>query len=258
MIRAIILDLDNTLTDFMKMKGAAIDAALDGMVDAGLPVSREVLREHIWRVYNEHGIEYQQVFDLALIEAAGTIDPRVLAAGIVAYRRARESTLVTYPHVQYTLLGLLKRGIKLAVVSDAPRSQVWLRLASLQLHNLFDVVVTFDDTNARKPSPEPFRMALDRLGVGADAALMVGDWAERDVVGASQVGIRTVFARYGDTFGTVESGADFEVNDLMELLDIVDGLNGRPLEARAKVATEFPAGPRAPRPPGLAQEKRGG
>jgi beta-phosphoglucomutase-like phosphatase (HAD superfamily) len=50
MIRAIILDLDNTLTDFMKMKGAAIDAALDGMVDAGLPVSREVLREHIWRV----------------------------------------------------------------------------------------------------------------------------------------------------------------------------------------------------------------
>src|SRR5439155_27335035 len=36
MIRAIILDLDNTLTDFMKMKGAAIDAALDGMVDAGL------------------------------------------------------------------------------------------------------------------------------------------------------------------------------------------------------------------------------
>ena len=258
MIRAIILDLDNTLTDFMKMKGAAIDAALDGMVDAGLPVSREVLREHIWRVYNEHGIEYQQVFDLALIEAVGVIDPRVLAAGIVAYRRTRESTLVTYPHVQYTLLGLLKRGLKLAVVSDAPRGQVWLRLASLQLHNLFDVVVTFDDTNARKPSPEPFRMALDRLGVEADAALMVGDWAERDVVGAAQVGIRTVFARYGDTFGTVESGADFEVNDLMELLDIVDGLNGRPLETRAKVATELPAGPRAPRPPGLAQEQRGG
>ena len=258
MIRAIILDLDNTLTDFMKMKGAAIDAALDGMVDAGLQVSREVLREHIWRVYNDRGIEYQQVFDLALMEAVGEIDPRVLAAGIVAYRRARESTLVTYPHVQYTLLGLLKRGLKLAVVSDAPRTQVWLRLASLQLHNLFDVVVTFDDTNARKPSPEPFRKALELLGVGADQALMVGDWAERDVVGASQVGIRTVFARYGDTFGTVESGADFEVNDLMELLDIVDRINGRPLEDRPKVETAMPSGPRAPRPPGIAPARREG
>src|SRR5262245_2807345 len=91
MIRAIIFDLDNTLTDFMKMKGAAIEAGLDGMADAGLTVSREVLREHIWRVYDEHGIEYQQVFDVALERAAGAVDPRAWAAGIVAYRRARES-----------------------------------------------------------------------------------------------------------------------------------------------------------------------
>jgi len=123
---------------------------------------------------------------------------------------------------------------------------------------LFDVVVTFDDTQARKPSPEPFRRALERLGIGADEALMVGDWAERDVVGASQVGIRTVFARYGDTFGTGESGADFDIDDLMELLDIVDKLNGRPLETRAPVVTALPSGPRAPRPPGLSPGKHPG
>lgn len=255
MIRALVFDLDNTLTDFMKMKGAAIEAGLDGMADAGLTVSREVLREHIWRVYDAKGIEYQQVFDESLAAAAGSIDPRVLAAGIVAYRRARESTLVLYPHVQYTLLGLIKRGLKLAVVSDAPRNQAWLRLASLQLHNLFDVVVTFEDTHARKPSPEPFRKTLELLAVGADEALMIGDWAERDVVGAAQVGIRTVFARYGDTFGTVESGADFDVNDIIELLDIVDTINGRPLEVRPKVDTALPAGPPAPRPPGIVRER---
>jgi putative hydrolase of the HAD superfamily len=255
MIRAIIFDLDNTLTDIMKMKGAAIEAGLDGMADAGLTVSRDVLREHIWRVYDAKGIEYQQVFDEALAAAAGSIDPRVLAAGIVAYRRARESTLVLYPHVQYTTLGLLKRGLKLAVVSDAPRNQAWLRLASLQLHNVVDVVVTFEDTHTRKPSPEPFRKALELLGVGADEALMIGDWAERDVVGAAQVGIRTVFARYGDTFGTVESGADYDVNDIIELLDIVDTLNGRPLEVRPVITTKLPEGPPARRPPGIVQDR---
>jgi len=182
----------------------------------------------------------------------------VLAAGIVAYRRARESTLVLYPHVQYTLLGLLKRGLKLAVVSDAPRNQAWLRLASLQLHNVFDVVVTFEDTNARKPSPEPFRKALERLDVAADEALMIGDWADRDVVGAAQVGIRTVFARYGDTFGTVDSGADFDIDDIVELLDVVDTVNGRPLEVRPAVTTALPEGPRAPRPPGLARDRGDG
>jgi len=34
-----------------------------------------------------------------------------------------------------------------------------------------------------------------------------------------------VFARYGDTFGTQESGADFDVNDIWELVAIVDRLN---------------------------------
>jgi putative hydrolase of the HAD superfamily len=45
-------------------------------------------------------------------------------------------------------------------------------------------------------------------------------------VGARQVGIRTVFARYGDTFGTTTSGADFEIDDIYELVGIVDRLNG--------------------------------
>jgi putative hydrolase of the HAD superfamily len=224
-IRAIIFDLDNTLTDFMRMKRAAIDAGVEGMLDAGLVVSPKKIEEVIWKTYEREGIEYQNVFDSVIEEILGYVDPKILAAGIIAYRRARESTLVLYPHVQYTLLELLKRGLRLAVVSDAPRAQAWLRLASLQLHNIFDHVITFEDTGQRKPSPEPFRKALELLQVEPSETLMVGDWAERDVVGAAQLGIPTVFARYGDTFGTKESGADYELEDILELLGIVDELN---------------------------------
>ncbi len=225
MFRAIIFDLDNTLTDFMRMKDAAIEGAIDGMLDAGLPLPKDRIHARIWEVYNREGIEYQHVRDRVLEAELGHVAPKILAAGIVAYRRARASTLVLYPHVQYTLLGLVKRGFKLAVISDAPRAQAWLRLASLSLHNLFDHVVTFEDTGQRKPSPAPFRKALELLGVGPEETLMVGDWAERDVVGAAQLGIRTVFARYGDTFGTKASGADFELEDIMDLLAVVDRLN---------------------------------
>ena len=55
--------------------------------------------------------------------------------------------------------------------------------------------------------------------------LMVGDWPERDMVGATKVGMKTVFARYGDTFGTVHSGADYEIDDLGQLLKIVEHEN---------------------------------
>ena len=155
----------------------------------------------------------------------GHIDPKILASGIVAYRRARESSLVLYPHVQMTLLELAKRGIRLGVVSDAPRAQVWLRLSSLSLQHVFDAVVTFDDTGERKPSPAPFREILRRLQADPRESLMVGDWAERDVVGAKSLGMKTVFARYGDTFDTKVSGADYDIGDIWELVAIVDRLN---------------------------------
>ena len=225
MIRAIVFDLDNTLTDFMKMKAAAIDAAIDGMIDAGLRLPREAVRARIDAIYQEQGLEYQRVFDELLESELGHIDPKILASGIVAYRRARESALVLYPHVQMTLLELAKRGVRMGVVSDAPRAQVWLRLCSLSLQHVFDAVVTFDDTGERKPGAAPFREVLRRLGVEAQHALMVGDWAERDVVGAKSLGMTTVFARYGDTFDTKESGADFDIHDVFELVGIVDRLN---------------------------------
>ena len=169
----------------------------------------------------------QRVFDELLVREFGQVDPKILASGIVAYRRARESALVLYPHVNMTLLELAKRGIKLGVVSDAPRLQVWQRLVSLSLQHVFDAVVTFDDTGERKPAPAPFREVLRRLGVEPGHAMMIGDWAERDVVGAKSLGMKTVFARYGDTFDTKLSGADYDVDDVFQLVGIVDGLNGR-------------------------------
>lgn len=224
MIRAIVFDLDNTLVDFMSMKRLAVEAAIDAMIDAGLPVGRDEAEREIFEIYDREGIEYQRVFDDLLEKRLGRVDYKILAAGIVAYRRAREAALVLYPHVTVTLMELIKRGLRLAVISDAPRREAWLRLCYLNLHHVFDVVVTFEDTGERKPSKAPFERVLEELDVAPDEALMVGDWPERDVVGAMQVGMRTAFARYGDTFGTVRSGADYELDDIHELLGIVSAL----------------------------------
>src|SRR5213075_432981 len=99
-IRAIVFDLDNTLTDFMRMKEAAIQAAIDGMIDAGFDRPREELRRRVQAIYDERGLEFQRVFDELLEREFGEVDPKILASGIVAYRRARESELVLYPHAQ--------------------------------------------------------------------------------------------------------------------------------------------------------------
>src|SRR5262245_34224048 len=230
MIRAVIFDLDNTLTDFMRMKEAGVEAAVEGMLDAGLRMPRDEVRRKLYQVYEREGIEDQQVFDKFLVQELGAIDYRVHAAAIVAYRRARAASLVPYPHVNFTLVELLKRGIMIAVVSDAPRLQAWLRLVGLGLHHLFTNVVAYEDTMQRKPHAAPFQRALEKLEVAPAEAIMLGDWAERDVVGAKSLGMVTVFARYGDTKDTAHSGADYEIDDCMELLGIIERLNSGPPE----------------------------
>jgi putative hydrolase of the HAD superfamily len=232
-IRGVIFDLDNTLTDFMRMKEQAVEGAIDDMIDAGLAGTRAEIKEKIYAIYRREGIEHQNVFDLFLQEELGRLDHKLLASAIIGYRRGRDSFLVLYPHVHFTLVELIRRGLKLAVISDAPALQAWLRLAQLKLQTFFEHVITFDDTGERKPSPAPFRLALARLGLEPREAIMVGDWPERDMVGAAQLGIRTVFARYGDTFGTVDSGADYEIDDVLGLLAIIDGLNADAKEGGA-------------------------
>jgi|TARA_B100000315_G_scaffold257604_1_gene306971 putative hydrolase of the HAD superfamily len=226
MIKAVIFDLDNTLLDFIKMKERAVAGAVDSMIEAGLEVDAKEAFDEIINLYETRGWENQVVFNDFLIEQIGKVDYKFLAAGIVAYRRAREASLMLYPNVQKTLVTLVKMGVKLAVISDAPSREAWLRIYSLNLHQFFDLVLTFDDIQERKPSSKGFEMILDRLFLNSVEVLMVGDWPERDVVGASKLGIRTIFARYGDTFGTIESGADWDINNIYEIVGIVKNLNG--------------------------------
>ena len=225
MIKAVIFDLDNTLLDFMKMKEYAVKAAIAGMIEAGLDIDNEKSYNTIVSIYEKEGWENQQVFNYFLDKTVGEVNNKYLAAAIVAYRRAREANLLLYPNVNHTLVELMKMGIKLAVVSDAPSREAWMRIYYMNLHHHFDIVLTFDDTNARKPSPIPFQMALKELNTDPNETLMVGDWPERDVAGANNLGIRTIFARYGDSFGTVESGADWDINDVYEIVGIVNEIN---------------------------------
>ncbi len=232
-IDAVIFDLDNTLTDFMLAKENSVRAAVDAMIDCGLPLNHQDAVDCMFALYKEIGIENQKIFNVFLDKTIGRVDDRILAAAVVAYRRARGGSLVPYPHVKFVLNQLIKQGYKLAVVSDAPRFEAWLRLNYIGLQHAFDVVLTFDDTGHHKPDPTGFLMALDLLGVEPGRALLIGDWVERDILGGQNAGLHTVYARYGDKYSQYadkvegqETQPDFVVDDLLQLLNVLDQLNG--------------------------------
>jgi HAD superfamily hydrolase (TIGR02253 family) len=223
-IRAVLFDLDNTLIDFLKMKKMSVEAAITAMIDAGLPMKKGPATKMLWGLYDEYGIEYGKIFQEFLKKAMGSVDWKILAAGVIAYRNVKSGFLEPYPHVTRTLLTLKDQGYRLAVVSDAPRMKAWLRLTAMRLADFFEVVVTSDDAQGKlKPHPEPYRVALRKLGLRPEEVIFVGDNPNRDILGAGKLGIRTVLAKYGEW--TKPEGKsmkpDHEIRDVQELLDIL-------------------------------------
>jgi len=222
MIKAVIFDLDNTLIDFLKMKRMACSEAVDAMIDAGLKIRKDKALKELYALYGVYGIEYQEIFQKFLKKVSGKIDYRILAYAIVAYRRVKNGFLAPYPGAKQVLIRLRENRLKLAIVSDAPRLQAWLRLSSMRLDDFFDVVVALEDTGKQKPSKLPFSAALKKLNVNPGECLMVGDNPGKDIKGAKLMGMRTCHAKYGLTYKADSFKADFVIRSIRELPKVVE------------------------------------
>lgn len=216
-INAITFDLDMTLVDFMKLKRKGSDAAAKAMTKAGFKVDNDELFK-----FYLNDIEGDRVFGEFLKKKHHNTE-RILAAGINAYLKEKQQYLKTYPCVKKILIKLKKRGLKLGIITDAPRLKAYMRLDALGIADLFDVVIGFEDTKKLKPSELPFRKALKALNVKPSESIHVGDWPERDIQGAKKVGLKTCLANYG--WKTHKLGKwiepDYKINKFEEILNII-------------------------------------
>ena len=131
--------------------------------------------------------------------------------------------VVPYPGVTKTLTALKNQGFPMALVTDAEHPDALLRLDRCGLTRYFDTMVTYDKVGVRKPAPEPFLAALNAVGAGPREVLFIGDSPRRDIEPCKKLGIRTVYARYGDRFSKTRDsiGADFVIDRMDELLRII-------------------------------------
>ncbi|HEX3001151.1 MAG TPA: HAD hydrolase-like protein, partial [Methanoregula sp.] len=79
----------------------------------------------------------------------------------------------------------------------------------------------------KKPAPGPFLTALERMQASPSDALLIGDSIRRDIEPCTRLGIRTVYARYGDRFsaGRQGHGADYVIDSMNELREILRRIN---------------------------------
>jgi 2-haloacid dehalogenase len=100
--------------------------------------------------------------------------------------RGMEERLGPWPEAP-EVLRRLRESVRIGVVTNC--SEELGQRAAARVGVQFDTVVTAEAAGAYKPRPEPYRLALDRLGVQASRALFVAG-SPGDITGAGGAGMR--------------------------------------------------------------------
>jgi HAD superfamily hydrolase (TIGR01509 family) len=182
MNQAVIFDVDGTLVDSVDLHALAWQQAFERF---GHHVTFEQARKQI----GKGGDQLIPVF----LSAAEQEDH---AAELEEWRsklfRTQYLSLVRPFSAVPDLLRLLRDGgMKVAVASSAKMKELEEYLEIAKIQGLVDIVTSSEDAERSKPSPDIFQVALQKLGLAGDKAVVVGD-TPYDAQAAGKAGISSI------------------------------------------------------------------
>lgn len=200
MPRAVLFDLDDTLFDHRRSARAALQAVH----------SRHAAALDFAEFERHHGIYLEEMHVEVLagrvglddarrerfrrvFEALGvTLAPAQVDAVASAYRRGYMTSRRALDGAA-ALLTALRPHARIAIVTNNLLDEQLDKLQYCGLAPWVDAVIASEDVGVSKPDPAIFHIALERIGVAASAAVMVGDAWVNDIEGARAAGIRAVW-----------------------------------------------------------------
>jgi len=213
-VKLIIFDLDGTLIDSSIDIANAINYALG-------PYSVPMLT--VQEVISLVGEGISSLIGKLIGKEGINADTDFLVGQFLNYYSAHLTDNTTiYPGVREMLDQL--RGYNKAVISNKRESLSVKILEQLGLSGYMDIIVGSDTVKERKPSPLPVCHVLSALGILPDSAIIVGD-SNYDIEAGKSAGIKTVAVTYGYRPLELLQAADFIINSMPELTDVLRRLS---------------------------------
>ncbi len=211
--KLIIFDLDGTLVDSRVDITNAINYAVK---EYGIgPFSVQEITSMVGRGVTK------------LIEDLIKPYPEILLKDVIDkflyyYERHLLDNTKAYPGVKEVLEEL--KEYRKVVISNKREYLSKKTLEGLGLLKYFELVLGSDSVPEKKPSPVPVLTVLDRLKIEPEGALIVGD-SDLDIMAGRAAGIKTAGVTYGYRPAEVLKEADYLINDIRELINIVKFLS---------------------------------
>jgi putative hydrolase of the HAD superfamily len=224
-IRACIFDLFGTLVPILLMKeyyGAlrAAARAIGADEDDFLREWRETYRERNLGQFSTLGENAQVICDRLGVKVQGTS----LSDALDPFLQALRETLRPKPESEEVLARIRRRGYLLGLISNA-NPAVPDPFKQGPLAPFFQEMIFSADIGMMKPDPAIYVEMARRLTVAPSDCLYIGDGHEKELAGASGVGMATVLVDYdlhGNFIWERDEEADYTIRDLREILSILD------------------------------------
>jgi len=204
--RALLFDLDGTLAETDSLH---LPTWVDTLEPYGVEVDEELYRD---RISGRSTAEIVRELLPDLTDEEG----RSIGDAKEASFRERAQELEPLPGLIDFVKRGRGRGMRIALVTNAPEENVEAILLALELRDSFDVIVLADEVEAVKPDPAPYRAALKKAGVPAERALAFED-SVSGISSSTTAGIPTVgIASSQDPERLLEAGAFTTAKDFTD------------------------------------------
>ena len=140
--RVVFFDVDDTLLDTSAFAETARRAALELMVDNGLPLDKDEAYGVLKTIIRERGSNYGKHFNVLTKVVLGHEDPMLIALGMITYHNVKMALLRPFAQTIDTLIYLKSQGYRLAVISNGITIKQWEKLVRLNIYQFFDAVIT--------------------------------------------------------------------------------------------------------------------
>lgn len=188
----VFFDVDDTLLDTSAFAETARRAALELMVDNGLPLDKDEAYGVLKTIIRERGSNYGKHFNVLTKVVLGHEDPMLVALGMITYHNVKMALLRPFAQTIDTLIYLKSQGYRLAVISNGITIKQWEKLVRLNIYQFFDEVITSEEVGKKKPDKLIYDVALRKMKGNPDKSIMIGNKFKEDALGAVNAGMGAI------------------------------------------------------------------
>jgi YjjG family noncanonical pyrimidine nucleotidase len=233
MLKGILFDLDDTLFDHRHSSRSAL-ASLQNKYDCFSRLTLDEFEKEHLTLLEEIHLNQVLTGEYSIEEARAERFRRMFKKfgnndyDTLAYESAEHYRDV-YQDSRRLITGaveLLRKfhgKLKIAIVSNNLLDEQIGKLKHLGIDKFFDAIVVSEEVGVTKPDPLIFQTALDRISCAANEVIMVGDKWNVDIIGATNLGIKSIWLNIFDVPCPDENLAP-EVKTLEEVNEIISDI----------------------------------